>query len=271
MDQRAWSSSILTFVSSFHLAGMFLAVLGTLFATLSADGACDAVGSCQEGESLLQALSKGEVQSNAPSADPFAGTFCPEFFQAEDVQYASMGVQQAEELFVKYCLNLGVRPEHCEEHAEAVFRPEGEGGQELTNAMCTDLLALAARATETMPESANALLARKANRGREDESRIDGALSFKPRRRRRSPTVAPVAPTPRRRAPTRGPFYQSCMDDLEENADYWPCCINTNSKGSSRDVCTCSPGEGGCRRRGAYRYNGGHGTHWDGHQNCCFP
>lgn len=155
---------------------MFLAFFGALLATVSDGEACDAVAACRDEESLLQAMSKGEVQTDGNPTDLLSGTFCPDFFEAEDVQYASVGVQQVEKIFMKYCEDLGIAHEYCDQNAEAVFRPGGAGVQELTNDMCTDLLALRMK---VMSESPTALLARQSSSGRDDESSVDDVFMRK--------------------------------------------------------------------------------------------
>lgn len=205
---------------------MFLAFFGALLATVSDGEACDAVAACRDEESLLQAMSKGEVQTDGNPTDLLSGTFCPDFFEAEDVQYASVGVQQVEKIFMKYCEDLGIAHEYCDQNAEAVFRPGGAGVQELTNDMCTDLLALRMK---VMSESPTALLARQSSSGRDDESSVDDAFWFKgpPRRRR---YVAP-APTPRpppvpcdNRYITDNPM---CPDSRMYNTNERACCYWT--------------------------------------------
>lgn len=174
---------------------MLLAFFCTLFASLGAEEVCDAAGACREEESLLQTLSKGEAKTEAPPRDSLASTFCPEFFQAEDVQYASMGVRQAEEIVLKYCLEMGIALEECEEGAGAVFRHEGEDVQDLTADLCTDLVALSARATEMKPEFPAALLARQTGSGRGDDSGMDAAMA----QGKSPPTPSPPPPAPTRR------------------------------------------------------------------------
>jgi len=195
---------------------MFLAFFGTLLASLSAKEVCDAVGSCREEESLLQTIAKGEFKTEVPSTDSVAATFCPEFFQAKDAHYVSMGVQQAEEIVLKYCLEIGIAREHCEEEVETVFRTEGGVGQDLTAGMCTDLLALSTFATEMVSESPAALLARQSGSGRDDDTTMDAAFMSK------SPPPPPPPPLPphqasrRRMTECRGGFNHGLPDRVEE-------------------------------------------------------
>jgi len=210
-----------TFFQFLHLASMFIAVFATLFATLSAEGMCDAVGTCREEESLLQAAPKGEVVAEGLS-DSFAGIFCPDFFQDEDIEYASMGVQQAQEIFMKYCAEIGIAHELCEDNAEGVFGPVGGAGQELTKNMCTDLVALSTWVTEKMFESPPALLARLSDGAgvppSEIPSEIDRTVNPKVHRRRSDPTPAPTE------TPTHSPGPQ--RDQEEERV-----CNNANLDG----------------------------------------
>lgn len=78
---------------AWHLPSMFLAFLLTMVTDIGAEEVCDAMGICRE-ESLLQTQPKDEAKTQGSRIDSFAGTFCPEFFQAEDVQYASTGVSK---------------------------------------------------------------------------------------------------------------------------------------------------------------------------------
>lgn len=183
-----------------------------MVASLGAEEVCDAVGNCREEESLLQAMSKGEVQAGDTPTDSIAKTFCPDFFEAKDISYASLGVQQAEEVSAKYCLSAGISREYCEEVAEAVFRPGGEGRQELTNDICIDLLAHSARDMDMVPESPAALLARQSSSGRDDGSHVDGS------------SVSKGGPACNSRTRTfhqcRRRFVQSMINSQ------WTCCID---------------------------------------------
>ena len=128
------------------MAPMFSVLLIELFAAVAAQEACDAVDGCPGAEALLQVDLAEDEQGAGPSQAPQGGAFCPEFFKAADRKYASTGVQQAEEVFMQYCLAEGVAKDRCEQAAEDVFDLQGGGGIEsgegLTESMCSDLMEL---------------------------------------------------------------------------------------------------------------------------------
>lgn len=152
---------------------------------------CGTEGDCQADETLLQV-----------EMIPADATFCPSFFMAKDVAYASTSVKQAEEIFVLYCRNREFTYEHCAKVAGDIFGLPSDDAdtRSFTSGMCEELIRLA----DPMPRKpSNALIARQNDEASDSQSSLEDSLVRKgpgtpwaPPGRRRSPP-----PPQRRRSP----------------------------------------------------------------------
>lgn len=168
--------------------------------------------------------------------------FCVNFYHEEDLGYVSLGVQQAESTFIKYCTEAGFPITSCQLTAANIFADT----QELDEQLCDKLIAVE-EASNASPEAA-ALIARSAEDGiffpRPQIPQFDDLFSTK------APTPEPpMTPTPQptnriSRAPEGGRYCMRCHCAICAN---WVCGPPADDEDGYSCCGSTGPTDWGCR------------------------